>query len=162
MLIPSGGNDRIYTPEKLAKYIIEYFNPAGSLVEPCCGSGAFLKYMGSNADWFEIDMGRDFFSCDKTYDWAITNPPFSIFRKFINHLYKLKVKNIVLLCPLNHVVGLKARNRDMILAGYGIKEIILIDTPKEFPQSGFQWSISHIKYGYTGDVSISSIMSFGT
>jgi len=37
---------------------------------------------------------------------------------------------------------------------YGIKEILLIDTPKEFPQSGFQWSINYIKKDYNGDISL--------
>jgi adenine-specific DNA methylase len=142
-LTPKGGNDKIYTPDDLAKFIVKHFKPKGRIVEPSCGEGVFLKYM--KADWYEIDKGKDFFDCKDTYDWAITNPPFSKMRKFLQHLYKLRVKNIVFLCPLNHIVGLKARVRDMIDSGYTLKKIILIDTPKEFPQSGFQWSINHIK-----------------
>lgn len=151
-LNPKGGNDKIYTPDYLAKYIVEYFKPTGDILEPSCGEGVFLKYM--KADWYEIDKGKDFFGCDKTYDWVITNPPFSKIRKFLQHLYKLKVKNIVFLCPLNHILGLKARLKDMQDSGYAVKEIILIDTPKEFPQSGFQWSINHIKLNYKGDIKL--------
>lgn len=151
MLNPKGGNDCVYTPEHLAKHIIDYFKPTGKLLEPCSGNGAFLKFM-HNADWCEIDRGKDFFDYHKTADWAITNPPFSKIRKFLQHLYGLDIKNIVLLCPTNHIIGLKARNQDMIKAGYGIKEIIFIDTPKEFPQSGFQWSINYIKRGHEGKI----------
>jgi len=151
-LNPSGGNDKVYTPDYLARYIIDYFKPTGKIVEPSSGKGVFLKYM--KADWYEIDKGKDFFDCNETYDWAITNPPFSIIRKFLQHLYKLKTKNIVFLCPLNHILGLKARIKDMRDNNYGIKEVILIDTPKEFPQSGFQWSINHIKLDYKGKLSI--------
>jgi len=149
-LIPKGGNDKVYTPDYLAKYIVEHFIPTGKIVEPCSGDGVFLKYM--KGDWYEIDKGKDFFDCKDTYDWAITNPPFSQMRQFLKHLYKLKVKNIVFLCPTNHIIGMKARNRDMLESGYKIKEIIFIDTPKEFPQSGFQWSINHIKLNYKGGI----------
>ena len=151
-LNPNGGNDRVYTPDYLAGYIINHFKPTGKLLEPCCGEGVFLKYM--KADWYEIDKGRDFFDCKKTYDWAITNPPFSKIRKFLLHLYKLKVKNIVFLCPTNHILGLRARLDDMSDNSYGIKKIVLINTPKEFPQSGFQWSINYIKLNYSGKTSI--------
>jgi len=146
-LNPKGGNDKVYTPNRLAKFIVNHYSPKGKLLEPCSGKGVFLKYM-KGADWYEIDKGKDFFDCDKTYDWAITNPPFSKIRKFLQHLYKLKVKNIVFLCPTNHILGLKARLKDMLDNGYGIKEIILIDTPKEFPQSGFQWSVNHIQLNH--------------
>lgn len=152
-LNPKGGNDEIYTPVYLSKCIVEYFKPTGRLLEPCSGDGSFLKYM-PNADWFEINKGKDFFNCTESYDWAITNPPFSKIRKFLQHLYKLKVKNIVFLCPTNHILGLKARLKDMHDNDYQIKEIILIDTPKEFPQSGFQWSVNYIKKGYKGKIDI--------
>mgnify|MGYP001598281900 CR=1 FL=1 len=40
---------------------------------------------------------------------------------------------------------------------YAIKEILLIDTPKEFPQSGFQWSINYIKKDYIGGTAIGRV-----
>lgn len=155
-LIPKNGNDKVYTPDILAERIIQEYKPTGKIVEPCSGEGGFLKYL-PNADWYEIDKGKDFFNCRNPYDWAITNPPFSKIRQFLQHLYKLKVKNIVFLCPLNHILGLKARIRDMQENGYGIKEIILIETPKEFPQSGFQWSVNYIKKGYKGKIRIKEL-----
>ena len=154
-LIPNGGNDKVYTPTELAKYIVNYFKPTGKLLEPCSGNGSFLKEM-DGSDWCEIDKGKDFFEYKKTADWSITNPPFSIIRKFLIHHYQLKIKNIVFLCPTNHIIGLKARLRDMHQYGYGIKEIVFIDTPKEFPQSGFQWSVNHIKRGYKGAININN------
>lgn len=154
-LNPIGGNDKVYTPDYLAKYIVEYFKPKGKLLEPCCGNGVFLKYMES--DWCEIDKEKDFFEYSiENIDWAITNPPFSKIRKFLQHCYKLKVKNIVFLCPINHIIGLKARLKDMKDYNYKIKEIICIDTPKEFPQSGFQWGIIHIKKRYNGNIKLTN------
>jgi hypothetical protein len=43
----------------------------------------------------------------------------------------------VTLTTVNHVISLKARLRDIKEAGYFVREILFMDTPKEFPQSGF-------------------------
>jgi hypothetical protein len=47
---------------------------------------------------------------------------------------------------------LKARIRDIEERGFGVREIVLIDTPKEFPQSGFQWGCFYLQRGYKGDI----------
>jgi hypothetical protein len=52
MLNPKGGNDKVYTPDYLAKWIIDYLKPTGKILEPSCGEGVFLKYIKS--DWYEI------------------------------------------------------------------------------------------------------------
>ena len=59
-------------------------------------------------------------------------------------MIEINTKNIVYVVPVNHILGLKARLKDMKKYGYSVKEIILIDTPKEFPQSGFQYAVIHI------------------
>ena len=61
-LNPSGGDDKVMTPDELAKKIVTHFSPTGKLLEPACGNGSFLQYM-KNADWCEIDKGIDFFDC---------------------------------------------------------------------------------------------------
>ena len=40
----------------------------------------------------------------------------------------------------NHIFAMKARRRDIKEAGFYIREELLVDTPKAFPQSGFQLS----------------------
>lgn len=144
-LTTKNGNDVVYTPDVLCKYIVDYFKPVGKILEPACGDGAFLKHL-PDADWCEIQKGRDYFEYVDYgfYDWVITNPPFSKMRAFLKHSYDIGAKNILFLCPVNHIIGMKARMRDMKESGYEIKEILLIDTPKEFPQSGFQWGVTHI------------------
>lgn len=79
-LLPKGGNDRVYTPDALARDIVLHFSPSGRILEPCCGGGAFLRAM-PGCDWCEIDKGMDFFACTGRYDWIVTNPPYSLFRK---------------------------------------------------------------------------------
>lgn len=143
-LIPKNGNDKVMTPKELCKKIVDYFNPTGLILEPCKGAGNFTDVL-PNCDYCEIDEGIDFFDYKKeNVDWIITNPPYSIVKKFLIKSYELKVKNIVYVIPINHILGLKARLNDMKKYGYSVKEIILIDTPKEFPQSGFQFGVIHI------------------
>jgi len=147
-------NDVVMTPDKLAYEIIQNFLPTsvlltGKMLEPCCGNGAFLKYM-TGADWCEINKDRDFFDYDKKVDWIITNPPWSKIRPFLQHSMEV-ADNIVFLVTVNHL-WTKARIRDIKEAGFGIKEIMLVDMPKEFPQSGFQLGAIHLQRDWKGDI----------
>lgn len=104
----------------------------------------------------EILEGKDFFDFKEKVDWIITNPPYSKMRKFIQHSMEVS-DNIVFLTTINHL-WLKARIRDIKQANFGIKEIILLDTPKNFPQSGFQIGCFHLQKDYIGDIKFSSYL----
>lgn len=78
------------------------------------------------------------------------NPPYSIFRKFMNKAMEVS-DNIVFLVTINHI-WLKARMRDMKEKRFGIKEIVIFDTPKTFPQSGFQVGCVHLQKGWKGNI----------
>ena len=157
-LIPKGGNDRVYTPRPLAQAIVAHFNPSGAILEPCRGTGAFWR---EGWDWCEIDQGRDFFDINPPYppahwDWVITNPPWSQFRRFLGRSMALS-DNVVFLAPVNHF-WLKARMRDIREAGFGFKEILLVDTPaKPWPQSGFQLGAVHLQRGHTGAIALNKL-----
>lgn len=43
---------------------------------------------------------------------------------------------------------------DIKAAGFGLKEIVLVDTPKTFPPSGFQLGAVHLSRGWTGPVTL--------
>lgn len=122
-------NDVVYTPEPLAKAIVNHFKPNGKVLEPCCGAGAFLKYL-PNADWCEIERGRDFFDLNGHYDWIVTNPPWSKIRDFLRHSMEV-ADNIVFLMTVNHAFT-KARIRDVFAEGFSIREIALCDMPRSF------------------------------
>jgi hypothetical protein len=92
------GNDRIMTPGWVAKDMVEYFAPTGSILEPARGDGVFTDIL-PQAKWCEIDEGRDFFEWDERVDWIISNPPFSTMRKFILHSFEV-ADNIVYLVPV--------------------------------------------------------------
>ena len=148
-------NDVVYTPDTLAQEIVSHFKPVGKILEPCCGGGAFLKCMPT-ADWCEIEKGRDFFELHDHYDWIVTNPPWSKIRDFLRHSMEV-ADNIVFLMTVNHAFT-KARVRDVENSGFCIKEISLVYSPKEFPQSGFQLAAVHYAKGsFCGMLKISKI-----
>jgi hypothetical protein len=135
-MVTKSGNDRIYTPDYLAKEIVEHFKPIGKILEPCCGEGAFLKYLPT-ADWCEIDKGRDFMLAKGKWDWIITNPPYSKYRDFLSHSFDL-ADNIVFLQFVN-AFFMRKRVGIMRDKGFEIKEILYLSTPpKPWPQTGFQ------------------------
>jgi hypothetical protein len=156
-LAQKSGNDKVMTPLYLCKQIIEHFNPVGKILEPCCGSGNFLKFM--KADWCEIDKGRDFMSIEGHWDWIITNPPYSKYRDFLNK--SMDVADNIVFLQLINATFYKARLRDMFNKGFGIKEIWCIDTPKEFPQFGFQMGCVYYKKGWSKHIMYNAINTEG-
>ena len=149
-LAPKGGNDRIFTPPALAQIIVKHYRPEGRIMEPCYGEGAFVMAM-PGCDWCEIDKGRDFMAANGRYDWIVTNPPWSQFRPFLKHSMRL-ADNIVFLSLVN-ALFMRARIKDMMVAGFGIKEILLLDNPPSpWPQTGFQLGATHIKRGWDGPI----------
>lgn len=151
-LIPSKNKpeaDKVYTPDWLAEAVVNHYKPWGKCLEPCAGGGAFVramkKYGVASVTEYEIDRGQDFLLTpeDIVYDWSISNWPWSKFRPFLQKNLRI-AKNIVTLTTINHIFALKARLRDIKEAGFFIEGTLLIDTPPEFPQSGFQLGAIHL------------------
>jgi hypothetical protein len=154
-LSANNGNDLIMTPLRLTKIIVNHFKPIGKILEPCSGTGNFLKVI-PNADWCEITKGKDFMECEGHWDWIITNPPYSKYRAFFNKAMEV-ADNIVFLQLIN-ATFYRARLRDMLSAKFGIKEILLLNTPKEFPQFGFQMGCVYYKRGWGNKIELNRIM----
>lgn len=147
-------DDVVQTPPELARRIVRHFRPTGAILEPCRGEGNFLRWL-PGAAWCEIKEGRNFFHWNQPVDWIVTNPPWSQIRPFLQHSMRL-AKDIVFLMTVNHV-WTKARIRDMKEAGFGIREICLVEMPEEFPQSGFQLGAIHIQRAWRGGIRLSDI-----
>ena len=151
-----GGNDKIQTPDNLAMKVVAHFcdQMTGRILEPCCGEGAFVRALKKLYDVkvieCEIDRGTDFFDYKDKVDWIVTNPPWSLARKFAQHGYGL-AENIIFLINVGHFLGFRARMRDTREAGFGVKEVLLVDTPPSpWPQSGFQLGAVHFQKGWHG------------
>lgn len=142
--------DSVMTPDWLAKAIVTHYNPIGSILEPCKGKGAFMRYLPNDTQWCEITEGKDFMDYDGKVDWIITNPPWSKIRDFLRKGFEV-TNNIVYLFTINHM-WTKARLRMMKESNFGLKEIILLPTIPEFPQTGFQLGVIYLVRGYTGNI----------
>ena len=171
-LIPKGGNDCIMTPPELARRIVDHFSSAflngDKFLEPCKGEGAFVSAIEKHSylfeegtgfvDWCELSERIDFLAKDfggKNYDWVITNPPFSKLRAFLKKSMEL-ADNIIFLCPVNHILGLKARKRDINEAGFFVREVCRVDKPIEWPSSGFEYAAIYLSR-QAGDCKFSNL-----
>jgi hypothetical protein len=148
-------SDLWMTPPDLAQRIVDHFSPSGLCLEPARGEGAFYNAFPGQKDWCELTDGRDFLDHTGQAEWIITNPPWSILRKFLNKAFSV-ANNVVLLVPVYHAFT-SARYRDMLKAGFGIKEICFVDPPKNFPVMGFMLAAIHWERNYNGPINQSNL-----
>jgi len=141
--------DVVYTPDWLARAIVEHFQPAGACLDPCRGGGAFYSLLPSGSEWCEIGEGRDFFLWDKPVDWVIGNPPYSCLLGWIRHSFKVG-ENIAYLMPLHRVFASYEFIEEIKRYG-GIKEILIVGTGATagFP-FGHALGVVHYQKGYSG------------
>jgi hypothetical protein len=117
-------SDSVQTNPEIAQMIIEHYKPSGLVLEPCRGNGNIYNLLPSPKDWCEIVQGIDFFNWNKKVDWIITNPPYSIYDKFLEHCFKV-ADNVVLLVPI--AKAFKSMRIEKLVDDYGgLKEIWLI------------------------------------
>jgi len=93
--------DVVYTPDWVARDMVEFFKPAGRILDPCKGDGAFTRHI-PGAEWCEIEQGRDFFAWTEPVDWLIGNPPYSVFSKWLGHSMAI-AENICYFIPLTRL-----------------------------------------------------------
>jgi hypothetical protein len=91
--------DVVYTPDDVARDVVNFFKPTGRILEPSCGEGAFLKYLPPDTEWCEIERGRDFFAEHRHFDWIVGNPPFSIFTDWLTHSFELADNVVYVMMP---------------------------------------------------------------
>lgn len=153
--------DKVYTPVHIAQAIINdiEFKIVGKVLDPFRGKGAFYDNYpeGVEKDWCEIDDGKDFFDYNEKVDWIVSNPPYSIFSKVLEHSLEI-CDNIVYLIPINKLTSSFTRIKRLMAWG-GIPHVILM-SPKEigFP-FGFAVGAVYFKKGYTGPTTFSTLES---
>ena len=148
-------DDVVMTPEYIAEALINHFKPSGKILEPCKGTGNFLKYLPKDTLWCEITEGKDFFKFNMRVDWIITNPAWSKIREFLKHSMEI-ANNVCFLFTINHL-WTKARLRDIKQAGFGIVEIAIFEAPKELNSSGFACGMVWLQRDYKGNIKFSDL-----
>lgn len=146
--------DSVQTPKFAVDFIFEHLKPTGSMLDPCCGDGAFyeaMKKITCDYNFCEIKMGKCFFDWKRPVDWIISNPPYSIYDLFLEHAFKV-ADNVVWLCPLSK--AFKSNRVQSLVENYGgLKEIIYMGTGSKFGFSfGFPVGFLHYKRGFKGDI----------
>jgi hypothetical protein len=138
--------DVVYTPDDVARAVVERFRPSGRILDPCKGDGAFMRYM-PGAEWCEIREGRDFFGWTEPVDWIVSNPPYSIFADFLQHSFCV-ANNIVFLIPVNKAFNSDRMMREIWTWG-GIQTVYVIGGGRAlgFP-IGFCIGAVHFCRGY--------------
>ena len=144
--------DVVYTPDEVARDVVNFFNPSGSILEPAAGDGAFLRYLPTAA-WCELTQGRDFFAWSNRVDWVIGNPPYSIFAEWLRHSFEI-ADNIVYVIPINKVFNSNRTLKDIYTYG-GVKTIFVIGGGHNTHirwKLGFAVGAVHFQRGYTGGI----------
>lgn len=148
--------DTVYTNVDTAKKIIDYFNPQGSILDPCAGRDAFFSNY-KNTDKFrcEIYEGTDFLKWERPVDWIITNPPYSIYDIFLEKCFYIS-DNVVLFVPI--AKAFKSNKVQKMVNDYGgLKEIIYMGGGgKHGFGFGFPVGCLYYKRGYKGDCKITN------
>lgn len=142
-------NDLVYTPDWLARKICSMFPVSGKVLEPCRGTGAFMPYLPSDADWCEIADGRNFYDYHQSVDWIVTNPPYSDFDRFFEHSLVVS-DNIVFLVPIGKMFKSMGTLRRILGWGGFVEVHALTSSLIGFP-FGFPSAVYWLKRGYTGD-----------
>lgn len=140
--------DVVYTPDWVARDMVEFFKPTGRILEPSSGDGAILKYL-PGADWCEIECGRDFYAVTEKYDWIIGNPPYAQYSEWLNQSMAI-ADDIVYLIPINK----ECNGYEMMTAlakwgGVCHRRVYGPGSRLKFP-IGFAIGALHYQRGYTG------------
>jgi hypothetical protein len=146
--VPEKKGDRVYTPEWAARDMVAHFRPSGRVLEPFRGGGVFTSLL-PDAEWCEIDEGRDFFAWSQPVDWIISNPPYSLTRDCFRHAYLL-ARDFVFLVPLRNIFSGFGFIREIHAFG-GMPEIRLYGTGGTlgFPMGNAVGAI-HCRRSYQG------------
>jgi len=115
-------------------------------------SNVSARKCATHISWREIKKNRNFFAWTQRVVWIITNPPWSQVRRFSQHALSL-ADHVVFLITINHL-WTRARLRDIKTAGFGLREIVMMDTPADFPPMGFQLGAVQLSRGWTGPVTL--------
>ena len=125
-------NDVFYTPENLSRKLISSVpvKPLELCFDPFKGQGSFFDNMRKPSVWGEIEEGRDFFEFDSQVDWIISNPPFSMITKILEHSMKISRKGFGYILP---TYSLTTPRLELIRkGGFSVSKIIYFRTPKSW------------------------------
>lgn len=121
-------SDFYETPYSITKHLLdrEEFDYSLRVCEPACGGGAITNILKSK--WLpdlitSYDIEKDFLTETKTYEYIITNPPFSLAHEFIQKAKSIATKKFAMLLPLSYLHGKKRHDEIYMDKKYGLKKV---------------------------------------
>jgi len=129
----AGASDNVYTPYSMTQQLLDLISleidKSSKILEPACGNGAVTKVLRNNGymvDEFdkEIDENYDFLKFDIKYDYIITNPPFTLWDKFIEKSKKIAKKRFYLLGRIEFLTGIDRFNKSIYKWKSGVNNYI--------------------------------------
>jgi hypothetical protein len=96
--------------------------PTNKVLDPCRGDSIFYNNLPDCVkDWCEITENKDFFEYDEPVDVIIGNPPFSLWKRWLEHSVKLNPRKI---CYVMGFLNLTPRRIDFLKNhGYNLTRI---------------------------------------
>jgi len=142
-------NDAYYTPEWCVHRLLDAVGYiGGDILEPCAGGGAIVRATESYhralppITWTtididpkcDVDIHADFLTAEihATYDYVLTNPPFSIAEEIVKKSLTLAGETIMLM-RLN---WLASKKRHSIFATYGCPDVYVLPDRPSFTDDG--------------------------
>jgi hypothetical protein len=104
--------DKIYTPDIIVKQLINIipYQKEDTWCDPCYGEGVFFNnFPTDKKEFYEIELGKDFLSSDKKFDWIVTNIPFSKPKEFIFKMAENCIKGFGILCLANSMTATRLK-----------------------------------------------------
>ena len=127
-------NDKIYTPDLVVDLMLEFcdYKEGQNVLECCKGKGAIYNKLKEPKSYCEIDEDIDFFLEKGFYDICISNPPYSILDKWLQHTYKVCNKFCYI---IGHYSLTPKRIETMNNNNFYITKMLLTKIPSWFQRS---------------------------
>lgn len=121
-------SDFYETPYSITRHLldVEDFDFNLTVCEPACGNGAITKVLKNYFNFEQIteyDIEKDFLTETQSYDYIITNPPFSIANDFIIKAKTVATKKFAFLLPLSYLHGKTRYDSIFTDKSYGLKTV---------------------------------------
>lgn len=127
-------NDKIYTPDLVVDLMLEFcdYKEGQNVLECAKGKGAIYDKLKEPKSYCEIDENIDFFLEEGFYELCISNPPYSLLDKWLEHTYKVCNKFCYL---IGHYSLTPKRIETMNKNNFYITKILLTQIPNWFQRS---------------------------
>ena len=137
--------DIFYTPETLVKehleLIMEYTKEGDRWFDPFYGEGIYYNAFPTNIKKYtEIVMGKDFFDFKDEVDMIVSNPPYSMIDRVLEHSISLKPRVVSYLIGMGNLTA--KRIEYMNKQGYGLAKLCMT---KVFKWYGMSFIIVFVK-----------------